>query len=295
MQTDDEANPADPGWAVDDDELARIDRDLDAAIDKVAQARAVLGRAERMAERPGTFLELLAGVHRLLREARSAARPAESCLAERGEPLLALEAEGLDRLAEKLECVYRPNAQACRYRVTVLEPAPVNLEALRRRLQPEPAVSAEACGGPADPVARLRRDQRAARRQAGFAADRPGLAPAVDAIDPRHYLRRQLAETRAQIAAGRPGRVQFRCTDCGMGPVFLHLQPLGDGALRLSFSHDNATWAPVQRAPLPPDRLDPVALLEPFVPRCRDPEALTARGYRPAAPELAAIASAGTG
>jgi hypothetical protein len=299
---------------VSDDEAARIDRELDEAIDKVFQARAVLGRAERMTERPSTFLELVDGARRLLREARSYTLNAESWLLDRDDPTLAGGGAEADRLAEKLECVYRPSAQRCHYHLTLLEPAPVSMDALRFRLDSRdldaPCDSGHGSSaaadratntdtqelfGIADPTARLRRDQRIARGQAGFDADKPGLAPLVDEIDPRHYLRRQLAEARARIVEDTPARVQFRCMDCGMGPVFILMKPVRGDLVRLRFSHDNATWALLQRAPVPIDRLDPVTLLEPFVPHDGDPRTLALRGHRPGAAELAALHSLGTG
>lgn len=259
------------------------DRDLDRAIAEVARARALLSRAAVIADPPETFLDLLGKVRRTLTQAHRRTRPAETWLAEHAEVPEVLDGcPETASLAWKLEEMYRPAAHDCAYRLSLVAPAQVRLDLLRKTLD-----------GPCGGSRAIRAERQAARRLAGFAVEKPGDLPLLDRIDPQHALRRQLAHARAALLDGQPARLQLYDDSGGLPLAFVRLQPLRPGLGEAAFSCDNRHWNDLRSGPLHADRLDPVSLLQPFLGRDARAPCAPSCGGSPSLPELAALPARG--
>jgi hypothetical protein len=261
-------------------ELERLHRDLDVAVDKVARADGILQRVERMDRPPAAYLDLLQLVRDNLAEAQAWIRNTEAWIADHLDDCTTC-AGAADALVERLESVYRPRTADCSYRLTLLEPAPVRLDALRAVRRGAP-IADDVCGRQRCPLKSahvadgagmalrgsagcLRAEQAWLCRCDGFSAELPGTLPLLDQIDPRAYLRRQLRVARGALQQGRAARVQFACSDGDLAPVFVHLTPDRRGRVDLRYSCDTADWRLLQAERVPLAALDPIALLEPFV------------------------------
>lgn len=233
-----------------------LELELDLAIAGVARAEAIAGRVALLREPGPIYLELLAAARRQLARAQAYTRNTEAWLARQDEaPASTLQDRRIARLIDTLEDRYRARAQACAYHLSLLEPAPVRLHGLcaagaangeRRRAE--------------GAAAALDRDRATARGAAGFEAEKPGRAPLIDHIDPRHQLRRQLAAAGITLAHGLPARVQIQDVERAAGIVFVRLDPVAGPGVRLQSRPQigaGTTAAPV----LPRHRLDPVTVL----------------------------------
>lgn len=290
-------------------ELERLHRDLDVAVDKVARADGILQRVERIDRPPAAYVDLLQLVRDNLAEAQAWTRNTEAWIADHLEDGAAC-AGAADALVERLETVYRPRAADCSYRLTLLEPAPVRLGALRA-VRRGTLTGDDLCGQEWCPLKTsyladgdgaalrgsagcLRAEQAWLCRCDGFSAELPGTLPLLDQIDPRAYLRRQLRVARAALRRDRAARVQFACSDGDLAPVFVHLTPDRTGRADLRFSCDTADWRLLQPEPVPIAALDPIALLEAFVSDDAPGQAPAADRVLPTHAQLAALCPSGS-